>query len=62
MKPKRRWTLGGLLVVVALSALPMAWQANREREAARKQREAAHVKRLIGESWEWFGPTGGPTR
>lgn len=59
---RRRWTLGGLLVLVALSSLPMAWYASREREAERKRQEAVYVKRLIGRDGERFVPTRGPTR
>jgi hypothetical protein len=41
-KPRRglRWTLGGLMLLIALVALPMAWYAHQARENARIRMEA----------------------
>jgi hypothetical protein len=34
---KGRWTLGGLMVLIALVAVPMAWLAHQAREADRQR-------------------------
>jgi hypothetical protein len=45
-KPRRglRWTLGGLMLLIALVALPMAWYAQRAGQMAR-ERAAAEARR-----------------
>ena len=48
MRFKRRWTLGGLMLIIALVAVMLAWYAHRAREFARVQAAAdAERARLV---------------
>ena len=44
-RTKRRWTLGGLMVLIAIAALPLAWYVHQVRELNR-QRAIADAERM----------------
>jgi hypothetical protein len=52
-RPERRWTLSGLMFLIALLTVPLALYDHHLREAERRRTVTIHyLKRLVGEANE----------